>query len=268
MLLAQYDWKETRFIEVQPGELGGTGRQDGIGREIQWDGMVTQAEHPALLRRGLIVGMSLRAPQFDRRVHRGGSLEARRDVEHRMVGIDPDSHHIGAGAQLDRCRLQVQRLLEPFRILKGIGCEADAQPAQLHQLVELGPGVGFRDEENEIAVALRPDVGGQIAIADRQGIALILARARPGHIVGAHRRNRGSGHRTGRDLDDITQTTNRDEPMPCLFAGHKTTRLPKNSYKMPGIPIPNREYSVRCGTATMEAGTPARARPRHGHAQG
>src|SRR3569832_390619 len=73
--------------------------------------------------------------------------------------------------------------------------EPDA--SELHQLVELGPGIRLGEQENQIARLLRPDIGRQVAIADRHGVILAVSERRPGHITRMGLRGDSEHHQRG-----------------------------------------------------------------------
>ena len=60
----------------------------------------------------------------------------------------------------------------------------DPDAAELDELAHLGPGIGLGHEEDEVAVWLGPDIGGEVAVAEGHRIVFVGAEAGPGHVIG------------------------------------------------------------------------------------
>ena len=110
--------------------------------------------------------------------------EVRLDVQDGMIGIDPDAEMIRAARQFDTAVGKVQGLAELRRAGEGVGRELNADAAQLDELADLGPCIGLGDEQNQVAILLRPDVGAHVTVANGHGVVLIAAKFLPGDVVG------------------------------------------------------------------------------------
>ena len=86
----------------------------------------------------------------------------------------------------DAAVLQVQDLREIRRPDKRVRRQLNAHAAELDQLAQFRPRIRLGHEQHQVSVLLRPDVGGQVAIAKRHGIIFILSERCPGHVVFAN----------------------------------------------------------------------------------
>ena len=118
--------------------------------------------------------MDFGAPKFQVGLQDYGLIQIRLDMQDWMICLHPNLDDIAAAFDLNRAIFQLQNLREISGINKRIGVELDPYSPQFDQFAQLSPSVGFRHQEHQIAILLRPDIRGQIAIANRHGVVFVF----------------------------------------------------------------------------------------------
>jgi hypothetical protein len=99
-----------------------------------------------------------------------------------MIGIDPDADGCLAGPDVDTAVVKVKALLEWLSGLHQSRGGLDANPADLEQAGEVVKGISFRKQKQEVARRFDPDVGADVAVAQRHRAERVLAGRVPDNV--------------------------------------------------------------------------------------
>ena len=194
-------------IAMIPEHIGFSSRHKHVRRFDQRPGIVPFAPRARPLgRRQIPFGC---APDLRRCRHFNGLVGGAFQPDHRTVRIhpDPDVHcgTWGAGLHHNGSLLHSQLLPEWQAGLERIRGDPHAHFPDLQQPLNLAPGIGLPDIEDQISILLHPRVDTDVAVAGRHRTRCKLPRLLPRHTIhgriGTRLRVRG-GQKPGRHQEN------------------------------------------------------------------
>ena len=127
-------------------------------------------------------------------------------MQHLARAVDPHAHDravvAGASLDLDHAVRKAHALRKRRERKRRVARNAHA--AKLEQALDLAEGVGVREEHEQVALRVEPDIRAEGAVSDRHRPRFVAARRRPRDIVRGEFSERAHGRGVARGLNHVS----------------------------------------------------------------